>query len=741
VLPDRQPCTRRPTLKHLAALSLAIALSTTGHAAQVTVINMIPKALSGETNQDSEPNLAVNPANPAQIAGSAFTPSQGFCRTNLAPIFVSTDGGDTWVLNCIVSSDSSGMTSDITVRFAETNLYAGILRRPGAFRLNVLRTNNFVSPTAMAVLLDRRAVDQPYVQASRSGVDDRVYVGDNACCPPGPGGRTATIDQSLNAQILAPIFNSIVVEARTTAGQDGPPIRPAVHSDGTIYAAFYHWTNRVGDFNPNATIRTDVVVVRDDNGGAGATPFTSLVDAGDGLPGVRVVRDRVLPWANTSQPNFGQERFVGSNLSIAVDPRNSSTVYIAWADRVSDNDYTLHVRRSLDRGATWSADIRTITNATNPALAINSEGRVGFLYQQIVPRSPAGGPRWVTRFESTNDGFATHQDSVLATVPADSPVVTFLPYIGDYVHVMAIGKDFFGIFSANNMPDLANFPNGVVYQRNANFQTKTLLATDGVTKVDVSIDPFFFNVAAETTPQFEYAVKFICGKSDERGVVAPGLYFTAINVHNPASQSIAFKKKFATALPREKPGPVSRLFNARLGPDEAFEIDCPDILKHTQARSSFLKGFAVLQSEHELDVVAVYTAAGATRQVETLEIERVPARGGKAPGRPDLTPVPDPRPGVGFCRRGNDGGLIVKVKNAGTGNAGPSKVTVEFTPGGSVSQVAPTIGANTSLDVAPFPVPGACFNPDCHFKIAVDSANQIDESDEGNNEAQGVCIG
>src|SRR5207245_1746947 len=83
-------------------------------------------AQSGETNQDSEPNIAVNPANPAQIAGSAFTPSQGFCRTNLAPIFVSSDGGDTWALNCIVPSDSSGMTSDITVRFAETNLYAGI---------------------------------------------------------------------------------------------------------------------------------------------------------------------------------------------------------------------------------------------------------------------------------------------------------------------------------------------------------------------------------------------------------------------------------------------------------------------------------------------------------------------------------------------------------------------------------------------------------------------------------------
>ena len=68
-------------------------------------------------------------------------------------------------------------------------------------------------------------------------------------------------------------------------------------------------------------------------------------------------------------------------------------------------------------------------------------------------------------------------------------------YLGDYDHLVAVGKNFVGIFSANNTPNLTNFPNGVKYQRNANFTTQTLLGLDNTTPVPASIDPFFFKVA------------------------------------------------------------------------------------------------------------------------------------------------------------------------------------------------------------------------------------------------------
>src|SRR5512144_649197 len=400
----------------------------------IRVVNIIPRAMSGESNQDSEPNIAVNPARPRQIAASAFTPNP-FGGPN-APIFVSNDGGRTWVVVNSIPSQAGASTGDITIRFGNStrNLYAGILRRPGNLRLNILRTTDFQSPTPMTVLVDRESVDQPSVQAAakrRSGGRDRVYVGNNDFAA--LGGRTATIDFSLDAATPPPPgppsgFVPARIETRATSGQDGPPIRPAVHRDGTVYAAFYRWTSFVG-----GVATTDVIVVRDDGTGA-AVPFTALTDPTDGLAGRTVVGNRRVPFINQSQPTFGQERFVASNLSLAVDPRNSSRLYLAWADRVGATDYTLHVRGSTDRGATWSTnDIRTVVNATNPALAINDNGTLGFLYQQVV--GVGASQRWVTHFERTGNDFNSINDRILCNAPANTPAPQFIPYIGDYVHV------------------------------------------------------------------------------------------------------------------------------------------------------------------------------------------------------------------------------------------------------------------------------------------------------------------
>ena len=459
----------------------------------VFVINIIPKSLSSETHQDSEPHLTVNPSNPRQIVATAFTPDPGGGVN--APIFLSVDNGLTWTINSIVPSAAGSATHDITTGLSGTSkkLYSGILRAPTS-NLEFLRTSDFAAPVPMTVLASRPNADQPFTHATtvQSGPDagkERVYIGSNDFA--GPSGHTATIDHSLNAGISSPTFSTVRIESRTTVGQDGPQIRPVAHRDGTIYAVFYRWRSLTGSFQANTLVITaaDVVVVRDDKWGTGG--YKALKDPSDNLPGRLVVQGISFPFMIAGTAATGQQR-LGGSLSIAVDPNNSSVIYLAWCDKQPGSMLTLHVRRSTDRGQTWSgSDLLRIESATNAALAINSAGKVGLLFQQF--RGLAADPRWVTRLKRTTDGI-NWDDMILANVSATVPAKAFDPYIGDYDHLVAVGKDFYGIFSANNTPIKANFPNGVTYLRNANFTTQKLFKLDNVTQVKPSIDPFFFKV-------------------------------------------------------------------------------------------------------------------------------------------------------------------------------------------------------------------------------------------------------
>lgn len=479
----------------IAAIALGVAvalgLSTPRAWAQtVRVVNMIPATLGNETNQDSEPDLTIDPNNADIIIATAFTPNPSGVLTH-APVYVSLDGGATWALNNIVPS-GNGMTGDITVTCSGNNvLYAGILRGGGGLDMRILRGSPCTSGTAMIQLVGRTQEDQPYARSitptsGAQATNDVLFVGHNDF---NNSPRTASMEQSLNAATApAPAGLGVVrLERRAPFGQDGPPIRPAMHPDGTVYAVYTQRTASAGN------VRTgNIVVVRDDDFGQGPNAYSDLLDPGDATAGRRVVTG--VNWIFDLGSVFGQER-LGDRASIAVDPNNSQTVYVAWVDRAGlpGNTASVHVRRSTDGGANWSADVLTVTSALSPQLTVNAAGDVACLYQQLT--GAGAGQRWQTHFRQSADDGANWSDLMLANHPANAPAMTFLPYLGDYVGLSAVGNDFYGVFSASNVPDLANFPQGVTYQRGANFTTHTLRDASN-NPVAASIDPFFFQVLA-----------------------------------------------------------------------------------------------------------------------------------------------------------------------------------------------------------------------------------------------------
>jgi hypothetical protein len=457
------------------------------------IINMIPNSWSDEQNQDCEPNLSVNPANPAEIIGTAFTFDNPAGTSAIspamtgdwAPIFSSVDGGDTWTLQFVLPSGAGAIlpTFDVTCRYGGTSgeVYSGLISSVSS----AILINRAADASTQQATITTVAGDQPFLEATTTtvgGVDhDRLYVGYNA------SGNSSTVNVFPDATAAVPGTTANSLDVRFPF--DMPPTRTAIHRSGTIYCAFYSYnaaTRSPGDLR-------DVVIVKDLDWGDSSPAFQALTDAGDGQPGVRVATGISNPWysSNFKDPSFGNDRY-GPDLAIAVDPHDADRVYVVYLTGTSATDALLHLRRSHDGGQTWSSDLRTIPTAKNPSLAINSRGAVGFVYQQVV------GANWMTVLEVSHDGFAasfgTH---VLAITPTGTPTPTpvMRTYLGDYIKLAAVGEDFYGIFSAGNEPVKANFPSGVTYQRNVDWDTQTLLGNDGVIPVPSSIDPFFFKLS------------------------------------------------------------------------------------------------------------------------------------------------------------------------------------------------------------------------------------------------------
>lgn len=250
---------------------------------------------------------------------------------------------------------------------------------------------------------------------------------------------------------------------------------------------------------------------------------------------------------------------------------------------------------------------------------------------------------------------------------------------------------------------------------------------------------------------YSYAAKLVCGVQEdpEDFRLTQGRYATTINIRNPGPEVTRFTKTLALTFPpkEQEPGDVKEFAMHSLRPNLALASDCDDVREKVFGGSwptPFIEGFLVIKSDKPLDVVGVYTKSALESEAGgvAIDVEPVPERGPKDDAPPpqkraDLLPMPDDN--GQFCRiRGRD--LVITIRNQGAGSAGASTTRVDFGSHGQVSLPTPVLPAGASTDMST-PIPQGCFDSDCEFRITADSVDVVNETDEGNNTASGICLG
>jgi hypothetical protein len=476
-------------------------------AAQVHVVNMIPILFGDETQWNPEPTLAVHPTDRGLLAASAFLLGTDVCEnSSVSPILVSRDTGETWQMVCSLPTPGlAGMpAADVSLRWGVTGrLYAAYVWPPtsDSVPLRVAVTDDVFAPRPMTTILTKNLVDQPDLVVFNHGGHDRVMVaGSYKDAMPKTAGVLWADDPQPGT-----IFQRINLERRNISGQNYAARLAAHEASARVYALYnggpHKLRNAKGQF-------LDIAVARDDSAGASAVPFAALLETrqtrqpdncptGDSLPGVRLARCRAYP--NDSIQVFGYQRRVQVELSVATDPTDTAgrRLYVAWCDSLGSSHLQANLAVSADGGQSWR-QLLTVPNATNPSIAVDSTGRLGFLFQQLATVSSK--PRWMTRLLISSDQMRHARSYTLADTPALESLVREQPYIGDWIELHARGNEFLGVFSAANRPDSANFPNGVTYQRVVLYQKKVLVRRSPLLgapqdlEVAPSIDPFFFRV-------------------------------------------------------------------------------------------------------------------------------------------------------------------------------------------------------------------------------------------------------
>src|SRR5260370_25381614 len=124
--------------------------------------------------------MAVQTVNPQIMVASAFTPNP-FSASGNAPVYISEDGGNTWVLSAITPVQR--MTCDIThamptgENHPRGDLHAGTLACGSFITPDEPESNDVSTSAVMNGQSTRTNVDQPFMRTLGISNNAHIYIG------------------------------------------------------------------------------------------------------------------------------------------------------------------------------------------------------------------------------------------------------------------------------------------------------------------------------------------------------------------------------------------------------------------------------------------------------------------------------------------------------------------------------------------------------------------------------------
>jgi len=380
---------------------------------RIRITNLITANQNDETYNDTEPNIAVNPANPNIIAASAFTfslnrfrpdgtlvcdtfPCPDIINSNTfrhrplpackAPFYFSTDGGETWMLKDVLPSNN-GITHDISLSFSESgHLYVSILKGCEFGRLDISNAHNnlkgFMIFKSGVPLNDTRAIeslgslvkindfsvrkwDMPWVIAKSMAspgptvMTDHVFVGVNNFANARSFHRDNPAMQGQSATVLVCNDGVTAVENRNNFTPVLIETQPQFDKNPAGVRLAAHGSGKVYAIFYRVTTRLsspvvaeqcNVILVRDDD--FGRSQFRNLTTTGtaESASAGAVIADSVtLPMHFLSGPQFG---FLDGNRITGSD--------LAIAVDPDNSSHVFAAWCSLDRTTAGEPDAYTL---------------------------------------------------------------------------------------------------------------------------------------------------------------------------------------------------------------------------------------------------------------------------------------------------------------------------------------------------------------------------------------------